>query len=646
MHFVKNSVLWLILFIFVLLVNLPVISFDMIYLEQPTIYAANQLLHSWHDLFNVYFFPKFLDNAIPFFRPTGHFLIYQLMTPYVGWLNNKVFIIVNLFFLTCAGVYLIKLYGLLFPGMKTGGFIAFGIYLMHPALILSRFIVLHFEFMYVFFTVMSLYYFVLFWQANCKTIMIKGAPLQQAKRLVASLLFYLIACTCKEGAVVLGPVLISYLLISSYQVGFLNMRQVRQVILLIALLTLTMLIYLTLPWAGFLHPDKSHFNLAVMFFRDMQLLSYFFSLKEITAPGINIWGSVASPLVTRLLLWILSLICLVSFFMVRRHNEFYNKSLLFLLCATGIFLILPLIWGMGMPWHLSLALLTFSMILGFGFDYVCACLLPKQPSLVAVVGMLTAMGIGLSTLSVNQVNIQLKMSQIGTYLSLTKNAISHPPPIKNLLNDNSVIVVADHLLKNDYEIGNSHYPLLYVGQFDYSRLIRLNHLNLVQIQPSYNGKLFQLAYLMPTLREEEVPFQIDKMDAVPDQILYAWLRQYPNIFCFDYDTKGRWYDRTADFKQQLMVEKSRRQMRIGQYKTLQKTVISGKLIHVANLPFADAELCQEMCDQDGVCAGFNYVDVESPNQYIMNCHFYAKPISNNTLPCPNCTGFIKLTSST
>lgn len=231
---------------------------------------------------------------------------------------------------------------------------------------------------------------------------------------------------------------------------------------------------------------------------------------------------------------------------------------------------------------------------------------------------------------------------MGTSLSLAKNAISHPPLIKNQLNVNSVIIVEDNLLKNDYEIGNSHYPLIYVGEFDYQKLMKLNQINFVKIQANYNGKFFQQAYLMPSLREEEVPFQIEKMNKVPDSILYAWLRQYPNIFCFGYDKQGNWYDRTSTFKKYLLSEQRRRQIHINQYKTILQTAVSGKLIHVTDLPFPDAELCQHMCDKDSHCAGFNYIEAEATNKYLLSCHFFANPISLNYRSCTKCTGYLKL----
>ncbi|HSW70608.1 MAG TPA: hypothetical protein VLH77_01355, partial [Gammaproteobacteria bacterium] len=195
----KNGILFTSLFAFVLLVNNTVLSAKLIYVEQPMLFAANHMLHSLSDLFAIYLHPKMLDIfSIPFFRPTGHFLIYQLLMPFLGWHNTQGLIVVNLFFLACTGLLLIKIYERLFPGFTVGAYLAFSIYLMHPALMLSRLIALHFEFAYVSFTLLSFYCFQRFCQDR-KT--------KHYSFLMGSLFFYVVAVTCKEPALLLGPVL-------------------------------------------------------------------------------------------------------------------------------------------------------------------------------------------------------------------------------------------------------------------------------------------------------------------------------------------------------------------------------------------------------------------------------------------------------
>src|SRR5580692_5114343 len=94
---VRNCILFAGILIFVLFVNSSVIAFDLMYAEQPMLYAANQALHSIGDLLSIYLQPRMLDVfSIPFFRPSGHFLLYQILMPFLGWHNTQGLIIVNL----------------------------------------------------------------------------------------------------------------------------------------------------------------------------------------------------------------------------------------------------------------------------------------------------------------------------------------------------------------------------------------------------------------------------------------------------------------------------------------------------------------------------------------------------------------------
>ena len=104
---------------------------------------------------------------------------------------------------------MLRLYSLLFPNFKLGGYLAFSVYLMHPALILSRLTILHFEFTYAFFVMLSVYLFVKFCAHLDKT--------KSLSDLIYSLVFYIIAVSFKEPAVMLGPVLACYFLISIYK---------------------------------------------------------------------------------------------------------------------------------------------------------------------------------------------------------------------------------------------------------------------------------------------------------------------------------------------------------------------------------------------------------------------------------------------
>src|SRR5579862_8759531 len=135
---IKKSLVFIFLLVAVMAANYTVISFNMMYPEQPTIYLVNQAIQHWSDLLNIYLHPKLLHTNIPFFRPSGHFLIYQLITPFLGWHHTQAFFIINFIFLTLIGYFIIQIYARLFPGYRAGAWVAFGIYLMHPALSISR----------------------------------------------------------------------------------------------------------------------------------------------------------------------------------------------------------------------------------------------------------------------------------------------------------------------------------------------------------------------------------------------------------------------------------------------------------------------------------------------------------------------------
>ena len=114
---IQNLLSFSLLLVFVLLVNLPAISFDFLCPEQIVVYIANQNIHSISDIINIYLHPQMLQHNIPFFRPSGHFLIYQIFAPLFGWQNTKALIVINLIFLTLAGYVMVKIYELLFTSL-------------------------------------------------------------------------------------------------------------------------------------------------------------------------------------------------------------------------------------------------------------------------------------------------------------------------------------------------------------------------------------------------------------------------------------------------------------------------------------------------------------------------------------------------
>lgn len=77
------------------------------------------------------------------------------------------------------------------------------------------------------------------------------------------------------------------------------------------------------------------------------------------------------------------------------------------------------------------------------------------------------------TFHVNDINIKkydhVENGKIG--LAVNRNAIFYPPDIKNKLTPDSMIVVEDSRIHNDYLMGNAAYPfLLFLGKNDYDKI--------------------------------------------------------------------------------------------------------------------------------------------------------------------------------
>src|SRR3990167_8776326 len=170
----KKFSIFFCLMLLVMLVNSPILSFKMMYPEQPIIYLANQTIKNGWDLINIYLHPQFLHLNIPFFRPSGHFLIYQLLTPIIGWHHIQLFFMVSFFFLGLTGFFMIKIYQRLFPPFQFGGILAFCLYMMHPALSISKLTLMHFDFAYVCFLLWSLLCFINYCSTGKKYLFISS----------------------------------------------------------------------------------------------------------------------------------------------------------------------------------------------------------------------------------------------------------------------------------------------------------------------------------------------------------------------------------------------------------------------------------------------------------------------------------------
>lgn len=611
----KNIFLFTLLFTVVMLINQPVISFNMIYQEQPSIYLANQAINSWHDLLNIYLHPTWLHINIPFFRPSGHFLIYQLLMPIFGWHNLLALNIISFTFLTLIGFFSIKLYRLLFPSFHMGAFIAFSIYLMHPSLSISRLTFMHFDFAYVCFLVLALYLFVL----SCKK------PQHKMTYFILSLIVYAIAITFKEPAIMLGPVMFIYYCIEFYN-GEPLLKYVSDILhdkaslITLFLITATSALlawYLFLAWPSLIYAGKS-FHLSHSLGTANILIKDIFAINHNLIPFGTLpyqdyaWRTTLFTPAARYIMWIffwISLACV--YFLVKEktnHSSEYKKSLIFLFISALLFTILPLSWASGAPWHHSLTLICLSMIMGFSAEYFLRRFTFTK-KYISTCCILISISIALIAVNINFENIiKYNLEPKGFLgISLNRNAILAPPDIKHKLNKESIIVVEDSTLLNDYFMGNSAYPfLLFFTADDYANFQRREDHFFLKFQPVYSGNLFRYAYLMPSLKEELYPFVIEQMDNIPNEIIYNWLKNFNNIFCFGYDASGNWHDKTTAFKTFLAKQQAMRQLVIRSYQTTAVSMLPKHISKTKVLPFPDDTLCQFACDQDKTCKGFIY----------------------------------------
>jgi hypothetical protein len=229
------------------------------------------------------------------------------------------------------------------------------------------------------------------------------------------------------------------------------------------------------------------------------------------------------------------------------------------------------------------------------------------------------------TLQTDQLNIQkyaeLKNGPLA--LALNRNAVFNPPDLKAKLNNQSLLVVEDSIMQNDYMIGNAAFPfLLVVQQGDYDAIAIEQQAYMMKFDYAYSGTLFRYAYAIPSLKEEVYPFKIENMNDVPNEIIYTWLQQGNNIFAVGYDKKGNWYDKTAQFRHYLDAIQKNRQLVFNQYQMYMDQSITGNSSYSKPILFPDKQLCSYTCDQDKQCVGFNLTDRVKLEHHTIQCEFY------------------------
>jgi hypothetical protein len=464
--------------------------------------------------------------------------------------------------------------------------------------------------------------------------------------LAFSMGLYFVSVTFKEAALMLGPVMIMYLCISAYRKislaatlsTLLHQPDVRRIFLLVTVVAITLAVYLSMAWPSFTHPaqhaEATGSPLSVL----IQLLKILFGFRaNVTFPPVAEWT----------LRILLGLLLAGTYFIFTLKNNAdpdllltYRKSFLFLSVAVLAFMVMPIIWGRGRPWHLALSLTFLSLMVGFSIDYCCHAVLANKLR-IKVIEITLAVAFGLIGFAVASSNVNyFRSNQAGFASRLDRNAVLHPPTIKNQLNAESVVIVEDSIVRNDYLLGDSIYPIEpFVDGIDMHRLLLAR--SFYEFPPVYGSTLFKWAYLMPELKEQIYLFQVDKMQTIPAITIYNWLQHYDNIFCLGYDSDGVWHDRTLAFKKNLLLEKARRNLSVYRYQILPTTALNADTKAMIRLPFADPAYCQFRCDANKSCKGFTYAQSGKHGQ-IAQCYFSSinKKLQMNT--CENCKLFIKI----
>lgn len=622
----KNLLIIVSLFLLVLIINHSIIVLSPVFSEQPPLYLANQQITSLGDLIKVYLNPEMLySGSIPYFRPSGHFLIYQMIAPIFGWHNLTVLFLINLFFLSLTGFVMIKLYALLFPRFISGGYIAFSLFMMHPALTLSRFMVMQFEYAYTFFSLLSMYYFILFCQRNFLTYQLRiqgnlgiNVPLFELTHfsLVAlSMLFYIIAITFKESAIMLGPVMAMYFLIIFYNGNsifhFANYlwrsSQSRQIVSLLLVLFVSLSLYISLQWVTVQRPFNADIQNNIIYY--LQVIVGVWDKYD-----FSIFDNPNSLLFTFLMrfIWCMAGLALIISLYSYSIQLLYKKSLIFLCLAALLFLILPLFFG-GFPWHLSLTLLMLSLSLGFGIEFLFSKKLGQEAA--TIIATLLCIVLSVNVLLINKQHVLINHQSYNFLLN--RNALLEPPIPANTLTEDSILIVEDsdrardivsnsgfqirltkpkYFKDNAYAIGDSYYP------FENEKTLSEHQKGyFLKTQYFYNGTLFRWVYLMPNLKEMVYPFQINKMESVPDDVIYSWLQDSKNIFAVGYDENAKWHDMTLLFKTNLVKEKTRRHMTLSQFNSLPQLSVEGKELSSEIIPTPNPKLCQFACDKNKSC---------------------------------------------
>jgi hypothetical protein len=406
--------------------------------------------------------------------------------------------------------------------------------------------------------------------------------------------------------------------------------------------------YMSLAWIGYQHPMLGSVNLQMSLDGLNKYLKIIFSFPYNFIPGATehssgiLWDISLLP-------WLDSALMLSTLVLLPLNawQVFSGKlglpahtikhSLIFLYVSAILFLTLPILWGHAMPWHAGLSLLFLSLLMGFAFECLLQRYVGSGRANQVAYGM--ALLIAASTIWVNQINLQaIANNPLAFDYALDRNAIKHPPALS--LNDDSVVVVEDRMVPHtDYQLGNSVYPFALLGKLDPHRIF--NGISTYSFAYVYGGNMFRWAYANAHLKEQIYPFRVAEMAKISDpEIIYNWLQHFNNIFCLGFDEHGQWYDKTIEFKQQLLHEQHARHLVVNRYKTVPVGALSGRQLLIQEILQPDSMVCKHMCDRSKGCAGFTYRNVTQNQAHVTSCNFY-QTITASMSHCLQCTGFIK-----
>jgi hypothetical protein len=630
------TLLWL----FILLAYLPFLKLHMVYEEQPIIYLANQKITSLYSFLQVYLHPAQLEIfGVPFFRPSGHFLLYQLITPFVGWHNTQAFLVLNYFFLALCCCLMLRFYKLFFPSRWLGGYVACGIFLMHPTLMLVHGAVMHSEFAFIFFALLTLYCFTVFCQKNPGIVNDdRTLPNKNYGFFILSLTLFAVSITFKELSIMIGPVMIVYFCqayfkkesFAKFMQKSLWRREPLQIMLIIMAVTAMLASYISMSWPGLI--PKNATSSGDIFY----IINHFFKII------FGLWTAPEAPAVSPWFLQAQFGILIIGFYITffARHINLASssfiekKSFLFLLMAAAAFLFIPVLWATGAAWHISVTLVFTSLLLGFSFESICQFFIADS-RLRTTVQLVYCLFLVL--LVCESATVSAKVLDSFT-TEVDKNAVFNPPAIKDKLNAESVLIVEDSTIHSSYFLGDAIYPLEpFQNSIDIHRLLLGKPF--YQYQAIYGGTLFRYAYLLPDLHEELYPFQVNSMEKIPNITIYHWLQHFNNIFCVGYDKKGIWSDKTLAFKVNLMREQVRRHMKINPYQIVSVKDFNSNSKATVLLPFAEASYyCQYRCDINPGCKSFTY---RLTKENGATCYFEDSTVKQQMQACLHCESYNK-----